>query len=217
MTNQDYFLSHSWYDNPEAKMEALRAEVKRFRRKHPGRTPTFWLDKVCIDQSNISDGLKVLPINIMASRQLLVLFGDTYVERLWCVWEMMTICFLSDNEVGALLLRSFLLFFWHFGTTAQFEKKGGGKNKSTNSLRRVIIVCSTGRTSCERASSSSHSSRFRAMTSLASPPPSCDQRRHHRLCRRPPRPRSLLGSNPRRPCRQAPWRWQRHTREPDEP
>jgi len=47
------------------------------------RHPTFWLDKVCIDQDNIIDGLKVLPINVTASHRMLVLCGKSYASRLW--------------------------------------------------------------------------------------------------------------------------------------
>ena len=39
------------------------------------REPTLWLDKVCIDQSAIDDGLRTLPVKIMASRQVLALCG----------------------------------------------------------------------------------------------------------------------------------------------
>ena len=34
------------------------------------------LDVACINQDTISDGLKVLPINLMACRQVLVLVGN---------------------------------------------------------------------------------------------------------------------------------------------
>ena len=48
--------------------------------------------QVCIDQENIADGLRVLPVNVMACRRMLVLFGPTYPTRLWCVWELFTLC-----------------------------------------------------------------------------------------------------------------------------
>ena len=51
----------------------------------------FWLDKVCIDQNNIGDGLKVLPVNVMACKKMLVLCGPTYTQRLWCAWELFTL------------------------------------------------------------------------------------------------------------------------------
>merc|ERR1712203_1320439 len=53
----DYFMSHSWYDDPEAKWEALQQLVDEFQAQN-GRLPTFWLDKVCMDQDNIGDGLR---------------------------------------------------------------------------------------------------------------------------------------------------------------
>jgi hypothetical protein len=81
----DFFISHSWHDSAEVKVEKLKILGERFRKKN-GRYPTFWLDKVCIDQDNIGSGLKVLPINVMACKQMLVLCGDTYSRRLWCVW-----------------------------------------------------------------------------------------------------------------------------------
>ena len=98
----------AWNDEPELKFAALERVVARFKRRN-GRSPTFWLvsvqrsfsrprgmmfknsslfcrlDKVCIDQSKIIDGLKVLPINIAACNKVLVLCGDTYPRRLWCV------------------------------------------------------------------------------------------------------------------------------------
>ena len=55
---------------------------------HHGRYPTFWVDKICIDQRQIADGLRVLPVNVMACRQVLVLGGQTYPTRLWCAWEL---------------------------------------------------------------------------------------------------------------------------------
>ena len=54
-----------------------------FQQKH-GRDPTFWLHKVCIDQNNIGDGLKVLSVIVMQCTKMLVLCGASYMHRLWC-------------------------------------------------------------------------------------------------------------------------------------
>jgi hypothetical protein len=51
----DFFLSHSWSDNAPAKWKVLESVKAKFLEQN-GRLPTFWLDKVCIDQSNIDDG-----------------------------------------------------------------------------------------------------------------------------------------------------------------
>jgi len=86
----DFFLSHSWHDDAELKYSQLEAVAEEFKSKNL-RYPTFWLDKVCIDQQNIADGLKVLPINVMSCRKMLVVCGPTYPTRLWCAWELCTL------------------------------------------------------------------------------------------------------------------------------
>ena len=70
----DFFLSHSWHDDANIKYDALEAFVRKFVARK-GREPTFWLDKVCIDQSNIGDGLRVLPVNVMAAKKMLVMLA----------------------------------------------------------------------------------------------------------------------------------------------
>jgi len=86
----DFFMSHSWYDDAKIKWARLTEFVNDFIHKY-GREPTFWLDKVCIDQDNIGDGLKVLPVNVMACKRMLVLCGPSYPTRLWCAWELFTL------------------------------------------------------------------------------------------------------------------------------
>ena len=62
------------------------------------REATFWLDKVCIDQENIADGLKVLCINVTACNKLLVVCGKTYFQRLWCLLELFMMFAFADEE-----------------------------------------------------------------------------------------------------------------------
>merc|ERR1712154_140186 len=57
-------------------------------------------DKVCIDQTRIAESLKVLPVNVMACHRVLVLCGNTYPERLWCIWELYTLlCFCERDQI----------------------------------------------------------------------------------------------------------------------
>lgn len=98
-TEIDYFVSHSWHDDLDTKWAALTQLVEEFKDAN-GREPTFWLDKVCIDQDNISDGLRVLPVNIMACKSMLVLCGTTYVRRLWCAWELFTLFAFQDKKAA---------------------------------------------------------------------------------------------------------------------
>ena len=95
----DVMLSHSWHDDPGAKWAALQAFARDFHRRE-GRYPTFWLDKVCIDQGDIEGCLKSLSIYLMGCRTTLALVGDTYMTRLWCVLELYTLhAFCSDPSI----------------------------------------------------------------------------------------------------------------------
>ena len=67
------------------------------------RQPRLWLDKVCIDQENITDGLRVLVVNVMACKKVLVVCGKTYTQRLWCILELFVLFAFSDNEKATLL------------------------------------------------------------------------------------------------------------------
>ena len=96
----DYFISHSWTDNAQAKFAVLNLVKQQFKDKY-SREATFWLDKVCIDQENISDGLKVLCINVTACKKLLVVCGKTYFQRLWCMLELFIMFAFSEDEAAA--------------------------------------------------------------------------------------------------------------------
>jgi hypothetical protein len=62
--------------------------------------------KVCIDQANIRQSLKCLPVYLMACNSMLVLGGTTYIDRLWCVWELYTLFAVSDQD-PKLIVRDF--------------------------------------------------------------------------------------------------------------
>mmetsp|Transcript_12848 Transcript_12848/g.28375 ORF Transcript_12848/g.28375 Transcript_12848/m.28375 type:complete len:617 (+) Transcript_12848:39-1889(+) len=93
----DFFISHSWHDSSAIKFEQLQMVAESFLRQH-GRYPTFWLDKVCIDQSCLTDSLKVLPVNVMSCSRVLVLCGHTYARRLWCAWELFVLFSFARKE-----------------------------------------------------------------------------------------------------------------------
>jgi len=95
----DFFLSHSWHDDGLLKYEAIKAICDRFTAQR-GRPPSLWIDKCCIDQERISDGLRVLPVNLAACNQVLVACGPTYQRRLWCIWELFTLMAFTDLSVA---------------------------------------------------------------------------------------------------------------------
>ena len=50
-----------------------------------------------VDQDNIKQSLKYLPIFIMASSRMVVLAGPTYFSRMWCAWELFVRSAASPN------------------------------------------------------------------------------------------------------------------------
>lgn len=52
---------------------------------------SFWFDRICVDQVNDSvkaQTLQAIPAFVAQSSQMLVLWDDTYFERLWCNYEL---------------------------------------------------------------------------------------------------------------------------------
>lgn len=86
-TPPECLLRHSWSDDPDTKWRALQEWRARFVMR-TGREPRAWVDRVCIDQKNISAVLPCLPLFLAGCGQLLALHGPTYFQRLWCVLEM---------------------------------------------------------------------------------------------------------------------------------
>ena len=66
----------------------LNSEHEDFKKSH-GREPKLWIDKHCIDQNNITESLACLPAFLSGCQKLLVLCGSTYLDRLWCLIEIM--------------------------------------------------------------------------------------------------------------------------------
>ena len=106
--NIDYFISHAWADdddkagNESKKFELLKDVVKEFYDEH-NRYPTFWLDKLCVppmEGDEVHDSLKTLPLTIQSCNKMVVLLGKEYPERLWCLWELCTLLFMSDSSTS---------------------------------------------------------------------------------------------------------------------
>jgi hypothetical protein len=152
----DFFISHAWDDDPIIKFKKLEELVKTFKAEK-GRAPTFWLDKMCIDQSKIGDGLKTLPITLMKCSHLLILAGERYVQRLWCVWELCTLfCFEqaeaeverkinnNDIEMNDLNVNVNVNDVKYDGsttsTTRERDRNGNESPISLNTLQKVVFA-----------------------------------------------------------------------------
>merc|ERR1719487_2005252 len=83
----DAFISHSWSDPSDSKWDGLQSWRNAFKRRH-GREPRVWFDKCCIDQMNIDDSLMCLPVHLAACKKVLMLVGQSYLTRLWCIMEI---------------------------------------------------------------------------------------------------------------------------------
>jgi hypothetical protein len=86
----DFFISHSWRDDPDDKYRAVKLICDRFEEEN-GFEPTLWIDKYCIDQAQIGESLRYLPVYVAASSMVVLLIGPTYLSRLWCLWELFVI------------------------------------------------------------------------------------------------------------------------------
>jgi len=86
----DFFISHSWRDDPDDKYRAVKLIADRFEEEN-GFEPTLWIDKFCIDQEDIGEALRYLPVYVAASNMVVLLIGPTYLSRLWCLWELFVI------------------------------------------------------------------------------------------------------------------------------
>jgi hypothetical protein len=53
------------------------------------------------DQTDLTSSLRVLPVNIQACEKVLVLCGETYCNRLWCVWELYVVFVFAPKEQAA--------------------------------------------------------------------------------------------------------------------
>jgi len=80
----DCFFSHSWRDNGDLKWRAIQEFRDEFNAlRH--REPIVWIDKYCIDQTNIDENLKCLPMSLAGCKGLTIFLGETYLTRLWCL------------------------------------------------------------------------------------------------------------------------------------
>ena len=83
----DAYISHSWHDAIDEKWAALQSWRERFKRQYD-REPRVWLDKCCIGEYDTDISLMCLPIHLASCKTLLVLAGETYTTRMWCVMEI---------------------------------------------------------------------------------------------------------------------------------
>ena len=98
----DYFLSHSWNEGKETAVKKYSKldEFKNSFYNENGRLPRIWFDKVCIDQSDPDMAIAVLPLNVAMCKGFLLLLTDSYLRRLWCIWELFSLFIFTKKEIA---------------------------------------------------------------------------------------------------------------------
>lgn len=100
----DGFISHSWHDDTEEKWAALQ-EWRRSFTEREGREPRVWIDKFCIDQAAVEEDLACLPVYQAGSREVVILLGKTYLQRVWCVLELLVLSAVGFGEQNVSVFR----------------------------------------------------------------------------------------------------------------
>jgi len=81
--------------------------------------PRLWIDKYCLDQRNVRANLQCLPVFLAGCERLLVVLGETYLGRLWCLVELfvflqmgashsqLTVRKMQDGRLSAATIQTF--------------------------------------------------------------------------------------------------------------
>ena len=97
----DFFLSHSWDEEGVDRRVKIDALERFFKRE--GGDRTLWLDKVCIDTTDDTaknNAITGLPITVGACKKVLVLLSPTYLQRIWCVFELQAVFAFCVKELA---------------------------------------------------------------------------------------------------------------------
>lgn len=96
------FVSHSWRDSRALKWAELSRWAEDFNLNH-NALPLLWLDMGC-STPEVDLSLARLPLFTAGCEHFLMLVGETYTLRLWCIMELF--CFLiMGNEPGRVICR----------------------------------------------------------------------------------------------------------------
>ena len=80
----DGFICHSWHDDADQQFQAVSRWAATFRDENDSRCPMIWFDRACIDAVHVGRSLACLPVYLAGCKQLVVLAGPTFSQRLWC-------------------------------------------------------------------------------------------------------------------------------------
>ena len=99
-----FFVSHSWRDNASTKWAALRKLCEDRAIADDGGEPLLWIDKCCIDQRDIANNLRCLPVFLSGCERLVIMLGKTYLTRLWCIVEIFVFVHMGGKPSNIVIL-----------------------------------------------------------------------------------------------------------------
>jgi len=89
---------------------------------------SFWFDRLCIPQINLwvrAQTLQHVPVFVAHSSQMLVLWDDTYFERLWCNYELAVhVKAAASKDAPALQLVPMWMPIWTLSSCGLFTIAG---------------------------------------------------------------------------------------------
>ena len=89
---------------------------------------SFWFDRLCIPQINMwvrAQTLQHVPVFVAHSSQMLVLWDDTYFERLWCNYELAVhVKAAASKDAPALELVPMWMSIWTLSSCGLFTIAG---------------------------------------------------------------------------------------------
>jgi hypothetical protein len=119
----NFFVSHSWGDSGHKDHESFKFTALKLLNEDVVKSNTtvascfgvlspskygirvskdegasFWIDKICFDQENLDNALRLLPVNVSNCKHFLMLAGKTYTKRMWCAWELFVRKYSLDDE-----------------------------------------------------------------------------------------------------------------------
>lgn len=63
----------------------------------------MWLDKVCLNTGSKAntDGISLFPVTVGMCKRMLVVLSPSYLNRIWCVWELYAVFAFCIKELAA--------------------------------------------------------------------------------------------------------------------
>lgn len=103
----------------------------------------MWIDKYCINQKDVAEDLMCLPVFLAGCQKLVILCGDTYLERLWCIMEMTVFLYMGGTP-ETVHLRTISQAGATFGMTSFSVAQAKCSNESDKQMLLAVVEAGFG-------------------------------------------------------------------------